>query len=161
MWGIVKKTNAARLLDSLGITYELLEYHVDEEDLSAEHVALELNLPAEQVFKTMVLRGERSGVFVCCIPGSEELNLKGVARITANKKVDLVSTKEIVGLTGYVRGGCSPLAMKKQYPTFLDASALSFDFIVVSAGVRGGQIRLAPQDLIIASKATIEELTIL
>ncbi len=160
MWGIVKKTNAARLLDSLGITYELLEYHVDEEDLSAEHVALELNLPAEQVFKTMVLRGERSGVFVCCIPGSEELNLKGVARITANKKVDLVSTKEIVGLTGYVRGGCSPLAMKKQYPTFLDASALSFDFIVVSAGVRGGQIRLAPQDLIIASKATIEELTI-
>lgn len=157
----MKKTNAARLLDSLGITYELLEYHVDEEDLSAEHVALELNLPAEQVFKTMVLRGERSGVFVCCIPGSEELNLKGVARITANKKVDLVSTKEIVGLTGYVRGGCSPLAMKKQYPTFLDASALSFDFIVVSAGVRGGQIRLAPQDLIIASKATIEELTIL
>lgn len=161
MWGIVKKTNAARLLDSLGITYELLEYHVDEEDLSAEHVALELNLPAEQVFKTMVLRGDRSGVFVCCIPGSEELNLKGVARITGNKRVDLVLMKEILGLTGYVRGGCSPLAMKKQYPTFLDASALDFDFIVVSAGVRGGQIRLAPQDLIIASKATIEELTIL
>ena len=160
MWGIVKKTNAARLLDSLGITYELLEYHVDEEDLSAEHVALELNLPAEQVFKTMVLRGERSGVFVCCIPGSEELNLKGVARITANKKVDLVSTKEIVGLTGYVRGGCSPLAMKKQYPTFLDARALNFDFIVISAGVRGAQLKLAPQDLVAVSKANIEELIV-
>ena len=156
----MKKTNAARLLDSLGITYELLEYHVDEEDLSAEHVALELNLPAEQVFKTMVLRGERSGVFVCCIPGSEELNLKGVARITANKKVDLVSTKEIVGLTGYVRGGCSPLAMKKQYPTFLDARALNFDFIVISAGVRGAQLKLAPQDLVAVSKANIEELIV-
>ncbi|HBN95032.1 MAG TPA: Cys-tRNA(Pro) deacylase [Firmicutes bacterium] len=156
----MKKTNAARLLDSLGIAYELLQYQVDEEDLSADRVALELNLPTEQVFKTMVLRGDKSGEFVCCIPGSGELNLKGVARLTGNKKVDLVPMKEILGLTGYVRGGCSPLAMKKQYPTFLDARALNFDFIVISAGVRGAQLKLAPQDLVAVSKANIEELIV-
>jgi len=156
----MKKTNAARLLDSLKIPYELLEYTVDEEDLSAEHVAAELQLPIEQVFKTIVLRGDKTGVFVCCIPGCGELNLKGVARLTGNKKVDLVPMKEILGLTGYIRGGCSPLAMKKNYPTYLDASALDFEFIVVSAGVRGAQLKLSPQDLAVASKASIGELTV-
>ena len=148
----MKKTNAARLLDRLGIDYELLEYRVDEQDLSAEHVAQELDLPAEQVFKTIVLRGDKTGVFVCCIPGNGELDLKGAARVTGNKKVELVPLKEILALTGYVRGGCSPLAMKKQYPTFLDSRALDFDFIVVSAGVRGLQLKLAPHDLAAASR---------
>ncbi|MDI9484020.1 MAG: Cys-tRNA(Pro) deacylase [Bacillota bacterium] len=156
----MKKTNAARLLDRLGIDYELLEYRVDEQDLSAEHVAQELDLPAEQVFKTIVLRGDKTGVFVCCIPGNGELDLKGAARVTGNKKVELVPLKEILALTGYVRGGCSPLAMKKQYPTFLDSRALDFDFIVVSAGVRGLQLKLAPHDLAAASRAKVGELII-
>ena len=156
----MKKTNAARLLDRLGIDYELLEYRVDEQDLTAEHVAQELDLPAEQVFKTIVLRGDKTGVFVCCIPGNGELDLKGAARVTGNKKVELVPLKEILALTGYVRGGCSPLAMKKQYPTFLDSRALDFDFIVVSAGVRGLQLKLAPHDLAAASRAKVGELII-
>lgn len=156
----MKKTNAARLLDRLGIDYELLEYRVDEQDLSAEHVAQELDLPAEQVFKTIVLRGDKTGVFVCCIPGNGELDLKGAARVTGNKKVELVPLKAILALTGYVRGGCSPLAMKKQYPTFLDSRALDFDFIVVSAGVRGLQLKLAPHDLAAASRAKVGELII-
>lgn len=156
----MKKTNAARLLDRLGIDYELLEYRVEEQDLSAEHVAQELDLPAEQVFKTIVLRGDKTGVFVCCIPGNGELDLKGAARVTGNKKVELVPLKEILALTGYVRGGCSPLAMKKQYPTFLDSRALDFDFIVVSAGVRGLQLKLAPHDLAAASRAKVGELII-
>ncbi len=156
----MKKTNAARLLDRLGIDYELLEYRVDEQDLSAEHVAQELDLPAEQVFKTIVLRGDKTGVFVCCIPGNGELDLKGAARVTGNKKVELVPLKEILALTGYVRGGCSPLAMKKQYPTFLDSRALDFDFIVVSAGVRGLQLKLAPHDLAAASRAKVGDVII-
>ena len=154
----MKKTNAARLLDRIGVNYELLEYQVDEEELGAEHVALELAVPLEQVFKTMVLRGDRGGVVVCCIPGDGELDLKGVARLTGNKKIDLIPTKEILSLTGYVRGGCSPLGMKRQYPTFLDFSALNHDYIVVSAGLRGVQLRLTPQDLVAASKASVERL---
>ncbi|NLL43721.1 MAG: Cys-tRNA(Pro) deacylase [Firmicutes bacterium] len=154
----MKKTNAARLLERLGIEYQLLEYRVDEQDLSAEHVARELGLPSKQVFKTMVLRGDKGGVFVCCIPGNGELDLKRVAQLTGNKKVELVPMKEIFGLTGYVRGGCSPLAMKKQYPTFLDSRALDFDFIVVSAGVRGAQLGLAPKDLVTALRAELGEL---
>ena len=156
----MSKTNAARLLDRLDISYELLEYEVDEEDLSADHVATALGIPLNQVFKTIVLRGDKEGVFVCCIPGDTELNLKSVARLTGNKKVDLVPTKDVLSLTGYVRGGCSPLAMKKQYSTFLDISALDHDFIVVSAGSRGAQLKLAPQDLVTASKAAVEELTL-
>lgn len=156
----MKKTNAARLLDRLGIEYELLEYEVDEEDLSAGHVAAELQLPVEQVFKTMVLRSDKGAVYVCCIPGSGELDLKRVARLTENKKVDLIAMKEILSLTGYVRGGCSPLAMKKQYPTFLDASALDYPYIVVSAGLRGAQLKLAPQDLARASQARVDRLTL-
>ncbi len=154
----MKKTNAARLLDKLGIHYEVLEYQVDEEDLSAGHVATELGLPQEKVLKTMVLRSDKGTVCVCCIPGNRELDLKRVAKLIDNKKVDLIPMKEILNLTGYVRGGCSPLAMKKQYPTFLDASALDYPYVVVSAGLRGVQLQLPPQDLAKASKATVEEL---
>jgi Cys-tRNA(Pro)/Cys-tRNA(Cys) deacylase len=136
----------------------VLEYEVDEADLGAEHVATALEIPLVQVFKTIVLRGDKKGIFVCCIPGNGELDLKGVARLTENKKVDLVPTKEILSLTGYVRGGCSPLAMKKQYPVFLDSSALCHEYIVISAGLRGAQLKLAPQDLAKAAKATVEEL---
>lgn len=156
----MKKTNAARLLDRLGIEYEVLEYEVDEEDLSAGHVASELKLPVEQVFKTMVLCSDKGAVCVCCIPGHGELDLKRVARLIDNKKVDLIPMKEILNLTGYVRGGCSPLAMKKQYPTFLDASALDYPYIVVSAGLRGAQLKLAPQDLVKASQARVDRLTL-
>ena len=156
----MKKTNAARLLDGLGIEYEFLEYEVDEEDLSAEHVAQELELPVEQVFKTLVVRGDRQGIVICCIPGNGELNLKKVAMVTGNKRVELVPSKEILGLTGYLRGGCSPVGMKKRYPTLLDRSALEYDSIVVSAGVRGAQLKLAPSDLGKATTATIEELAI-
>ena len=156
----MKKTNAARQLDRLGINYELLEYDVDEEDLGADHVATELGIPVNQVFKTIVLRGDKNGVFVCCIPGNGELNLKTVARLTGNKKAELVPTKEILSLTGYVRGGCSPLAMKKQYPTLLDSSAFEHDYIVVSAGLRGAQIKLVPGDLVAASNASVEELVL-
>ena len=156
----MKKTNAARQLDRLGINYELLEYDVDEEDLGADLVATELGIPVIQVFKTIVLRGDKNGVFVCCIPGNGELNLKTVARLTGNKKAELVPTKEILSLTGYVRGGCSPLAMKKQYPTLLDSSAFEHDYIVVSAGLRGAQIKLVPGDLVAASNASVEELVL-
>ena len=156
----MKKTNAARQLDRLGINYELLEYDVDEEDLGADHVATELGIPVIQVFKTIILRGDKNGVFVCCIPGNGELNLKTVARLTGNKKAELVPTKEILSLTGYVRGGCSPLAMKKQYPTLLDSSAFEHDYIVVSAGLRGAQIKLVPGDLVAASNASVEELVL-
>jgi Cys-tRNA(Pro)/Cys-tRNA(Cys) deacylase len=156
----MKKTNAARLLDGLGIEYEFLEYEVDEEDLSAEHVAQELELPVEQVFKTLVVRGDRQGIVICCIPGNGELNLKKVAMVTGNKRVELVPSKEILGLTGYLRGGCSPVGMKKRYPTLLDRGALEYDSIVVSAGVRGAQLKLAPTDLVKATTATIEELAI-
>lgn len=156
----MKKTNAARLLDRLGTEYEVLEYEVHEEDLSAGHVAAELGLPVEQVFKTMVLRSDKGAVYVCCIPGNGELDLKRVAKLTDNKKVDLIPIKEILNLTGYVRGGCSPLAMKKQYPTFVDASASAYPYIVVSAGIRGAQLKLAPQDLVKASQAKVDRLTL-
>lgn len=154
----MKKTNVARLLDGLGIKYELLEYQVDEEDLSAEHVARQLQLPVEQVFKTLVSRGDRQGVVVCCIPAHGELSLKRVASITDNKKVELVPSKEILALTGYLRGGCSPVGMKKRYPTFVHKTALEYDFMVVSAGIRGVQLKLSPADLVKATGAIVEDL---
>lgn len=155
----MKKTNAPRLLDRLGIDYQLLAYQVTEDDLSAEHVAAELDLPLGQVFKTIVLRSDKGQILVCCLPGEGELDLKAVARLTGSKKVDLVPSKELQALTGYLRGGCSPLAMKKSYPTWVDQSALAWKFIVVSAGVRGMQIKLAPGDLIKALEAQVAELT--
>lgn len=152
------KTNAARLLDKLGIVYELAEYQVDEADLSATTVAAKLGQNIAQVFKTLVLRGDRTGVFVCVIPGGHELDLKLAAKATGNKNAAMVPMKDILGLTGYIRGGCSPLGMKKKYPVFIHESCLAFDFIFVSAGIRGLQLKIAPKDLIRSSEAAVAKL---
>jgi len=151
----INKTNAARQLDNLHMTYELVPYVVDENDLGAEHIANQLNEPIEQVFKTLVLRGDKTGIFVCVIPGNLEVDLKAAAKLSGNKNCDMIHLKELQPLTGYIRGGCSPLAMKKKYPVFFHESALEQNIIYVSAGVRGLQIKIAPQDLIKAADATV------
>jgi Cys-tRNA(Pro)/Cys-tRNA(Cys) deacylase len=143
----MKKTNAARFLDNLKIEYRLMEYEVDESDVSAEAVASKVNLPLEQVFKTLVVRGDKSGVVLACIPGGAQLDLKRLSEISGNKKVEMVPVKEIQALTGYIRGGVSPIGTKKHYPAYLDESALKFPFISISAGVRGCQILLDPKNL--------------
>jgi Cys-tRNA(Pro)/Cys-tRNA(Cys) deacylase len=142
------KTNAARILDREGIVYELRTYEVDESDLSAPHAAEAIGMPAEQVFKTLVARGDREGVLLACIPGNLELDLKALAAESGNRKVDLVAVKEVLGLTGYIRGGVSPVGTKKPYPLFLDETAELWDVISVSAGIRGCQMLLAPADLV-------------
>lgn len=134
------KTNAMRLLEQADISYRTQEYPIDENDLSGEHVASVLGQPVEQVFKTLVVRGEKNGIMVFCIPVANELDLKKVAILTKDKKVEMVLVKELLGLTGYIRGGCSPIGMKKKYPTWIDETAILFDEIYVSAGVRGAQI---------------------
>ncbi len=144
----IEKTNAARLLDAAKIEYELIPYEYTEEDLSAQHVAAELGEDIETVFKTLVLRGDRNGIFVCVIPGDFEVDLKLAAKISGNKSCEMVHVRELLPLTGYIRGGCSPIGMKKAYPTFIHESALLYDHIHISAGVRGLQIKIAPQDLI-------------
>jgi Cys-tRNA(Pro)/Cys-tRNA(Cys) deacylase len=144
----MKKTNAARLLDSLKIDYKLVAYEIDESDLSAETVARKVNLPPAQVFKTLVARGDKTGVLMACIPGNLELDLKAMAAVSGNKKVEMVQVKEIQQITGYIRGGVSPIGAKKRYPVFLDESAVTFAFISISAGVRGSQIFVSPGDLI-------------
>lgn len=154
----INKTNAARFLDNLKISYELVPYEVDENDLGAEHIANQLQEPIEQVFKTLVLRGDKIGLFVCVIPGNLEVDLKLAAKISGNKNCDMIHLKELQPLTGYIRGGCSPLAMKKKYPVFIHQSALEQKTIYVSAGVRGLQLKIAPQDLIKAAEATVGEL---
>ena len=143
----VPKTNAARLLDAAGISYTLVPYEVDEEHLEASHVAQQLGEDLDRVFKTLVLRGDRNGLFVCVIPGSLEVDLKVAARISGNKNCAMIHVKELLPLTGYIRGGCSPIGMKKPLPTFLHESAFLWDSIYVSAGVRGLQIGIAPQAL--------------
>jgi Cys-tRNA(Pro)/Cys-tRNA(Cys) deacylase len=145
---MIQKTNAARLLDAAGIAYTLVEYAVDEEHLDASHVAEQLGEDIDRVFKTLVLRGDKSGPFVCVIPGSFEVDLKVAARISGNKNCEMLHVKELLPLTGYIRGGCSPIGMKKLFPTFIHESALLYDTIYVSAGVRGLQLCLSPQDLI-------------
>lgn len=145
--GKIEKTNAARLLDKAGIPYDLIPYTVDESNLAAEHVAEELGENIEQVFKTLVLRGDRNGLFVCVIPGNFEVDLKVAAKISDNKNCDLIPMKELLPLTGYIRGGCSPIGMKKSYPTFIHESALLYDDIYISAGVRGLQFRISPKHL--------------
>jgi Cys-tRNA(Pro)/Cys-tRNA(Cys) deacylase len=144
----MKKTNAARLLDSLKIDYKLVEYEIDESDLSAETVARKVNLPPGQVFKTLVARGDKTGVLMACIPGNSELDLKAMAAVSGDKKVEMIHVKEIQQITGYIRGGVSPVGGKKRYPVFLDESAPTFPFISISAGVRGSQIFVSPGDLI-------------
>ena len=146
-----KKTNAARILDEAHISYEIMEYQVDEEHLDAIHVAAEVGMPAEQVFKTLCVRGDKTGVIFAVIPGNGELNLKALARASGNKRTELVHLKEVLPLTGYIRGGCSPLGAKKHYPVFLEESASQWERIAISAGQRGMQILLSPQDLLQAT----------
>ena len=143
-----EKTNAARLLDAAGIEYELVPYSYSEEDLSAESVAAELNEPIEQVFKTLVLRGDKTKEFVCVIPGDMEVDLKVAAKISGNKNCEMLHVKDLLPTTGYIRGGCSPIGMKKPFPTFIHESALLYDYIYISAGKRGLQIKINPQALI-------------
>ncbi len=145
---MTQKTNAARLLDAAGIKYELIPYEVDENNLDAGHVAAQLGEDLNCVFKTLVLRGDKSGLFVCVVPGSTEVDLKVAAKISGNKNCEMIHVKELLPLTGYIRGGCSPIGMKKPYPTFIHESAELYDYIYISAGVRGLQIRISPADLI-------------
>jgi len=149
------KTNASRALDRLGIAHELRDYEVDPEDLSAETVARKVGMPAGQVFKTLVARGDRSGVCLAVIPGDAELDLKALARLSGDRKVDTVALKEVQPLTGYIRGGVTALACKKDYPVYVDESMQLFDKVAVSAGARGTQIVIAPGDYIRAVRATV------
>ncbi|MCD7731812.1 MAG: Cys-tRNA(Pro) deacylase [Oscillospiraceae bacterium] len=156
----MNKTNAVRLLEAAGIKLRTAEYTVDENDLSGIHVAEQLGQPPEQVFKTLVLRGEKTGFLVCCIPVAEELDLKKAAKAAGDKKVEMIPMKELLPTTGYIRGGCSPVGMKKKFPTFIDETAILFDEIAVSAGVRGGQIIISPDDLCAYTEATFIDLTV-
>lgn len=154
----IEKTNAARLLDRAKITYELIPYTVDENNLAATHVAEELGEDIATVFKTLILRGDRTGHFVCVIPGDKEVDLKAAARVSGNKKCDLIPMKELLPTTGYIRGGCSPIGMKKPFPTFIHTTALDHPYIYISAGVRGLQIKIAPADLVAFVGATVAEI---
>lgn len=154
----INKTNAARLLDRDRIAYELIPYEVDENDLGATHIARQLGEDIEQVFKTLVLHGDRSGHFVCVIPGAAEVDLKKAAKVSGNKKCDLIPMKELLPLTGYIRGGCSPVGMKKPFPTYFHESCAQFPYIYVSAGQRGLQFRIAPSDLVRISRGTLCDL---
>ena len=155
----IEKTNAARLLDRAGIGYELVPYTVDEEHLAATHVAEQLGEPIECVFKTLVLRGDRTGLFVCVVPGDHEVDLKAAARVSGNKKADLIPMKELLTSTGCVRGGCSPVGMKKLLPTFFHSTVADHPFIYVSAGVRGLQLKVAPQALVAFVGGALAELS--
>ncbi len=154
----IEKTNAARLLDRAKIAYDLVPYTVDEDNLAATHVAEELSEDIATVFKTLVLRGDRAGLFVCVIPGDKEVDLKAAARVSGNKKADLIPMKELLPTTGYIRGGCSPIGMKKPLPTFIHFTCLDHERIYISAGVRGLQIAIAPADLVAYVGATVVDL---
>ena len=151
----VNKTNVARLLDKAKVAYELIPYEVDESDLSAIHVAEQLGENVNQVFKTLVLKGDKTGFFVCVIPGQEEVDLNLAAKVSGNKNCDMIPMKELLPTTGYIRGACSPVGMKKQFPTFIHETCLNYQQIYVSAGQRGLQIRLSPSDLIREVRATV------
>jgi Cys-tRNA(Pro)/Cys-tRNA(Cys) deacylase len=153
------KTNSVRLLDRLGIRYELREYEVDPEDLAAETVAAKIGFPAEQVFKTLVSQGDRNGICMAVIPGNTELDLKALAEASDNRKIQLVPVKDLQALTGYIRGGVTALAAKKNYPVYVDKSIDRFDVISISAGIRGLQILIAPAEYLKAAGATIAALT--
>jgi Cys-tRNA(Pro)/Cys-tRNA(Cys) deacylase len=155
----MQKTNALRLLDAAGIDYTVAEYEVDENDLSGVHAAELLGMPPERVFKTLVLQGASGAYMVCCIPVAEDLDLKKAAHVCGEKKVDLIPVKDLLPLTGYIRGGCSPIGMKKQFPACIDETAELFDTIGVSAGVRGCQVFLKPGDLREFISATFADLT--
>lgn len=152
-----EKTNAARLLDKAGIAYRLIPYEFDENDLAAQHVADSLGQDIARVFKTLVLHGDRSGYLVCVIPGNAEVNLKALAKESGNKKVEMIPMKDLLGVTGYIRGGCSPIGMKKRFPTYFHTTALDHETIYVSAGVRGLQIEIDPAELISFTGAQVAE----
>ena len=149
----INKTNVARLLDKAKIAYQLVPYEVDENDLSATHVAEQLGEDIAQVFKTLILHGDKSGYFVCVIPGADEVDLKKAAKVSGNKKCEMIPVKELLPLTGYIRGGCSPIGMKKHFPTYIHPTASGFDKIYVGAGRRGLQIQIPPADLIKVAQA--------
>ena len=153
------KTNAMRMLSAAKIPFEVMEYEVDENDLSGIHIADQIGLPREQVFKTLVARGDKTGLLVFCIPCAAELDLKKAAALTGNKKIEMVAVKELLGLTGYIRGGCSPIGMKKKLPTWVDESCLSFEQITVSSGTRGAQLLLNRTSLLQFIQGKIADLT--
>ena len=155
----VGKTNAMRLLEQAGIAFRIETYEFDEEHLSGEHVASQVSLPADQIFKTLVVRGDKQGVMVFCIPVTMELDLKKAAKAAGAKKIEMTHVKELLGLTGYIRGGCSPVGMKKKYPTWIDETAMLYDEIAVSAGVRGAQIIINPEALKIFTEAVYADVT--
>lgn len=156
----IAKTNAARLLDKAKIQYELIPYEVDENDLSAIHVAEQLREDVAQVFKTLVLRGDRNGIFICVIPGDKEVDLKKAAKVSSNKSCDMIAMKELLPTTGYIRGACSPIGMKKPFPTYIHATCVEFDKIYVSAGIRGMQIEVDPQKLVDYVSAELSDLIV-
>ena len=155
----IKKTNVARLLDQAKVAYELVSYEVDPDNLAATHVAESLGEDIRQVFKTIVMTGDKVKYFVCVVPGGKEVNLKLAAKVSGNKKCEPLPMKELLPLTGYIRGGCSPIGMKKQFPTLIDDSATAFPHIFVSAGQRGLQLKIAPRDLAAQSHAEFVALT--
>lgn len=155
----ISKTNAARMLDKAKIAYRLIPYQVDEEDLSAIHVAESLGQAVEQVFKTLVLHGDKTGYLVCVVPGDHEIDLKKAAKVSGNKRCEMIAVKELFPLTGYIRGGCSPLGMKKKFPTYIHTTLTDFEKVYVSAGLRGLQLELVPKDLVAASQAVLVDLT--
>ena len=154
----IEKTNAARLLDRARVPYTLVPYAVDDSDLSATRVARELGEDPRNVFKTLVMRGDKTGLIACLAPGDADVDLKAVAKASGNKKVEMLPLKELLPATGYIRGACSPLGMKKPLPTWIDASCASLDHLFVSAGVRGLQLRLSPDDLTRVTGAIISPL---
>ncbi len=156
----IEKTNAARLLDRAKIEYELVPYAVDESNLAATHVAEELGEDIATVFKTLVLRGDRQGLFVCVIPGDKEVDLKAAARVSGNKRAEMLAMKELLPTTGYIRGGCSPIGVKRPLPTYVHSSALEHERIYISAGVRGMQIAINPNDLIAFVGAEVEDIIV-
>ena len=154
------KTNAMRMLTAAKIPFEALEYEVDENDLSGVHIAEQIGYPMEQVFKTLVARGDKTGPVVFCIPVAKELDLRHVAALTGNKRIEMVAVKDLLGLTGYIRGGCSPIGMKKKFPTWVDESALQFEKITVSSGARGAQLLLDRAQLLQFIQANTAFLTV-
>lgn len=155
----VNKTNAARLLDKAGIKYELIPYVVDENDLSAVHVAAQLHEPIDMVFKTLVMHGDKTGYFVSVIPGDKEVDLKMAAKVSGNKSCSMIPMKDLLSVAGYIRGACSPVGMKKLYPTYIHETALDYPYIYVSAGQRGLQLKVSPAELIKEVKATVCKLS--
>lgn len=155
----IAKTNAARILDRLKIRYELIEYPVDPDNLEASHVAEALGQPIERVYKTLVLKGDRNGFLVCVIAGDRHVDLKKAAKVSGNKKVEMIPMKSLLETTGYIRGGCTSIGMKKQFPTYIDLPAKDYDYIYVSAGQRGLQLKLHPLDLASAARAEFAEVS--